>query len=502
MTRRPDLGAPARHLGLGLGLALGLGAPFAARAQPLEGAFLHFGYAAGDDELPAAVLRAQVAELASLGVGTLVVSQVRVKRPEAGCGGSAADFEWLAGFPGGLQGLLDLAARHGMGVYVGLVATALACPAFFDAGAPNAALAVAETRSAVEALLPLAAHPAFRGWYLPDEPDPFAGAPLEAHLARLVAAVKARTPAAPVVAAPSLAFALGACGGAPCDPAAVAARALGLRQATGLDVQAWQDGVGAAAVRLAGWDRATGFTVEAYLQALRGALGEAGLWTVVELFTWAPALLRFPGYQPAAASRLNEQLWEARHGPGGLRVAWLPQRHLSAVHPGRLPGAARLLAAHRAAAGRSGQWLAAPAVSYAWESPPSPAYPDPGGLLLDRRAGDPTDLLGGWCGVLGSAALVVDLGAPRRIDWIALDLLSAPAAGVRLPRRLDISCAQVPGAWPAAPDVSVAPPAEAAPGESVLGNDAPLGLGCRWLRLALDNPGAWTFVGELELIGG
>jgi len=483
-------------------LAAAGGAP----AQVIDGVFVHVGYGPADNAMPSTVLEPYFAELASIGVGTIIVDQVRV-RAAPGCGGDATAFQWLPEFPGKLGSILDLASRYGMGVYVGLVLTMVACRDFFDPQQPNAALAVQDTAGTVDALSSSAAHPAFRGWYIPDEPTGLDDV-VYGYYANLVAAIKTRTPAAPVVVAPPLA--LGACNGL-CGPSALADKALRFRNATGVDIQAWQDSVGTSATRLNQWTR-SGWTVEQYFAALADALGQDGIWADVELFTWASNLFQFPGYQPASMSRINEQLWETRSGAGGRsakRVVWLLQYHMSSVYPGRFQGAERLLAAYKAYYGFAGRVLTPlNDGNYVWETPPSSGYPDPGNQkLFDRHAGDPKDFLqADWTGVAGTAQLVIDLGSPQRVDWVAADLLHDPDLGIQIPSQLDVYCANLEGQWGATPVMSSRPaPAfggAASAGESVLGNDRPMGTTCRWLRVVLTNPGHWTFLSEMEIVGG
>jgi hypothetical protein len=124
--------------------------------------------------------------------------------------------------------------------------------------------------------------------------------------------------------------------------------------------------------------------------------------------------------------------------------------------------------------------------------------------MFDRRAGDPkSSLQSDWTGVHGTAQLVVDLGSAQRVDWIAVDLLQEPASGIRIPSKLELYCGNTAGEWPRAPATSAKRPAGGgtASGEFVLGNDSPMGATCRWLRIVLTNPGSWTFLSEIELVG-
>src|SRR5690242_6831165 len=58
----------------------------AAPARVIDGVFVHFGYDSHDNAMPASVLEAYFAELASIGVNTVIVDQVRA-RTARGCDG-------------------------------------------------------------------------------------------------------------------------------------------------------------------------------------------------------------------------------------------------------------------------------------------------------------------------------------------------------------------------------------------------------------------------------
>jgi hypothetical protein len=219
---------------------------------PITAAFVHFGYSAADDALPTAALAGFLDDLAGLGVDTLIVAQTRSKQASAGCGGSAASFEWVAGFPAKLEAVLDEAKLRGMKVYVGTTLSMSACTSF--ASGANPPLVQADVASSMAALhASYGAHAAFAGWYIPDEPG-HAGAAVHAYFAG-VAAVLKKIASTPIAVAPFLA-------GTPPPPATIAANALAFKSANGIDLQIWQDSVGASAAKLAPWSRA-GSTAEA-----------------------------------------------------------------------------------------------------------------------------------------------------------------------------------------------------------------------------------------------
>src|SRR5690606_24614776 len=146
------------------------------------------------------------------------------------------------------------------------------------------------------------------------------------------------------------------------------------------------------------------------------------------------------GYRPAAAHRVNQQLWNARSA--SKRVAWLHQIHMSEVGlPGVFAEAPRLQAGYRAVYGIGGAALLAPLnhSNYTWITPPSPTYPDSGSEMFNTKVGDATNAQdSSWVGVDGSATLRVDLGSVKSLDWVGVQTLSKPSWAIRTPTTLQI----------------------------------------------------------------
>ncbi len=469
-----------------------------ASQRPVAAAFVHFGYSATDDALSTTALPGFLDDMVAVGVDTLIVSQTRVKQTAAGCGGTAASFEWVAGFPGKLQTILDEAKLRGMTVFVGTTMAMNACGSLTTA--PNPALVQADTATHMASLhASYGAHAAFAGFYIPDEPGHL-GASGHPYYAALASTLKGFS-SKPVAVAPFLA-------GSPPPPATLAANAVAFKNATKVDLQIWQDSVGAAAIRLYPWSRA-GATTEEYYSALAGALG-AGLWADVELFNYGDPLFNTSGklsggYRSASAMRLNAQLWSSRFA--ARRAAWLHQWHLcETIGPARGFGEARRLReAFRALYGIAGSYLLKPSTPYTWQTPPSASYPDSGGELTDTHTGDPlvhTDKT--WVGVNGTATMTFDLGAATQVDWVAAHVLAEPSPAIAAPSAIELRCS-TNGSSFALVRAEPSPIAGVSLSgvtreEYVIGNLTPLAAtGCRYLRVTLVNS-AWTFVSEVEVV--
>jgi hypothetical protein len=489
----------------------GLCAPFP--TGPIRGAFIHLGYGGADNPIPAGEVVPFLNELRRIGIDTVIVRETRRKVTGAGCGGGAGDFIWLAELPDKLGILLDEAASLGTEVFIGLSGSANACPAFWDG--TNAALVHDDTRSAAAAIVDrFGAHPAFRGWYLPDEPGLCRSA-VHAYYAALVGAVRSCS-TKPIAVSPYLSGARETVSGEG-SPSSVASKAAAFAKVTGVDIQIWQDSVGGDAIPLDGWGRPGAPappTVGDYFAALRSSLGQGHLWADVELFNYAEPLFvagdgKTGGYLPASGARLARQLAHTRSGPGGLtdrRVAWLPQLHMSETRPGRFPGSARLLHAYKAAHGLGGTAQVGPGTPYLWETPPSPLFPDgSGGELVDGRTADPkSPEQGGWSGIDGGVSIVVDLGGSKDVDWVGIHVLACPAWGIRIPDSLRLEGSGRDPADPWVPIATIArpfdPPASFDAAEYVLGNETPLNARCARIRIILANP-RWTFLSEVEVLG-
>jgi hypothetical protein len=475
----------------------------------LSGAFVYFGYSGTDEVIPASQVPAFLDELQDLGNDTLIISQTRASRSGVTCATSASQFEWIKNFPDKLGVLLDAAQARSMKVYVGTTLSSKGCANFW-VGA-NVAAVEADIRQNIAVLAARhGTHPAFAGWYIPDEPALLESTKHEFYR-RQTAALDALTPGRPVMVAPYF----------PNQPqfpstSTVVSRALLFRHTTGVDVQAWQDGIGAIpGAKLFHWVR-SGPSSEDYYQALAAALGPAAIWADVELFNYGKPLFNQASgaltgaYRPASAHRINQQLWSAR--AAGKRVSWLHQWHMSEV-VGPAYGyveAPLQQGLYRGLYGIGGARLLAPLnyQAYQWITPASAAYPDSSGReLFDRRTGDPRNPLDpAWAGVIGSngvSTLRVDLGATKAIDWVGLHTLSVPSWGIRSPTTMNIYCGPSPATLVMAASVT-APYGQAAQTsteqeEYLFGNRSPLGLTCRYLELRIQTNGNWLFASELEL---
>ncbi|WP_423162458.1 DUF4434 domain-containing protein [Stenotrophomonas maltophilia] len=487
---------------IGLIAVLACTAPVHAASPLLSGSFVHVGYSGSDEQLPAAQLPLFLDELQDLGNDTIILGQVRATRAGVGCASGVQDFEWIAGFPGKLGTVLDAAAARGMKVVVGTTYSSGQCATFWQ-GQNATAVAQDAAQSLAQLGQQYGSHPAFAGWYITDEPAqvPADRAPF---YRAVVTALKGSTPSRPVMVAPYLAS-------SSVDPASVGRAAAQFRTATGVDVQIWQDGIGAAShARLFQWDR-PGHSTEAYFEALSAALGASGLWADIELFNHGSPLFLETGnglsgaYRSASVQRINQQLWSARSA--GKRVAWLNQYHMSeVVGPGQgYAESSRMMNTYRGLYGLGASYLVDPVqTTYSYSVAPDANYPDSSGHeLFDRRVGDPRNPMdAGWVGVHGNASITIDLGQRRRVDWIGLHTMTRPAWGIVTPTAVEVMCAE-PGAAAVKIGVLSAPfPQAGLSGsteeEYVLGNAAPLAAQCRTLELRLAN-GSWTFLSEIEM---
>lgn len=452
------------------------------------------GYGAGDDALPMASLTTVLDELKSLGASVIVLNQTRAKKAASNCLGSASDFEWVGAFPDRLGEILDAAAARGMQVWVGTTMSTTACPQPWLP--PNNDLVRSDVATAMAQLYAdWGSHPAFAGWYLPDEPGHLPSW-LHGYYYNLRWELKQLSPEKPVMVSPYLA-------GSPPAPDEIAAAAVSFRDATGIEVQAWQDSVGATSTKLPSWSR-SGHSVQEYFVSLRAAIGSQ-LWADVELFNYGKPLFNpsgvTGGYRSAAAARIAEQLDAtslAEHV-----VSWLPQYHASSLGTAAGYGEGpRLLDALRAMA--SSQRV--PICKYSWASTPDSQYPDTGIELFDGKTADPTTASdGGWTGTLGEAIAVIDLGGARAVRRIAAHVLTMPAWGIRAPSGMVLECSQdgisFQGLAAVTSPIVAGDYSSVEQEEYVIDSGAPVSATCSHLRVTLQNePGTWTFVSEVEVL--
>lgn len=481
-----------------------LGTVARAETAALGGTFLHFGYGPGNDVIPTSRIAPLLDELAALGMNTVIVAETRISRA-SGCPSSTQQIQWLAGFPSKLGVLLDEAFARGMEVHVGATNSSFTCGQFWSSG--NTSVVVQDIQQNISQLaLAHGGHPAFKGWYIPDEPGlPDSG---KYHYYKSVAnALRALGPGKRISVAPYF----------PNQPTLPTPSALGtmaraFSQNTGVDLQIWQDGIGAIpGVKLFHWTRA-GHSSEQYYEALARSLGAGGLWADVEVFNYGRPLFNTPSgaltgaYRSASAQRINQQLWSARFA--SRRVSWLHQWHTSPLM-GPDNGYVEAPLLHGTYRGIYG--LGATSVlplnhaNYTWQTPPAAQYPDTSGYgLFDRRTGDPRNPQDpAWIGIQGAVRATVDLGAARRVDWVGVHLLSRPSWGIRIPPRLDIYCgastASLVLVGQAHAPFSQSDQDSVIEEEYLMGNHQPLGVSCRYLQLRMPSTGNWVFISEVEL---
>src|SRR5262249_28304889 len=132
----------------------------------------------------------------------------------------------------------------------------------------------------------------------------------------VVGAIHAAGSKRPIMVSPSFAFV-----GPAFPPQTVANMAVAFKNQTGVDIEAWQDSVGAQGIA-AGYTSSTYASSDAYYAALAAALPLGALFADVELFTCCVNQFGFGGgnYHPASSARLNQQLWGARHA--SVRLSW------------------------------------------------------------------------------------------------------------------------------------------------------------------------------------
>ncbi len=447
---------------------------------PLDGSFVFFGAGPSDARVTTAQVPALLDEMRGLGMSTVIVHSVRYK--DLGCGGT---IHWRHEMPEKMLALLDAAAARSMQVYVGLTFSMETCATFYES--PNREQLIADSGMTVDALgAGVTSHPAFAGWYIPDEPG-LGWSSMHAYYRGIVDAIRARS-AAPILVAPYLARATQ-------TPAEVADIAASFQSATGVTIQVWQDSVGADATPLKSGDRAP---VEAYLSAISSRIGAASVWADTELFNYGPLDGYWDGapYSPASATRINQQLWSERSGVATRRIAWLAQIHMGSIDPYRFPEAPRLRDSYRALVGLGGSYLTPEGHrGYAFRTAPGASYPDAGGELFDRQLGSPKSYLDpAWTGVLGNADIDVQLGGPAQVDWVAAHVMTDAAAGIQIPDSITIACDGVAlGTWPR-PFAT-----RANDREYVIANRTALGARCSALTITLANAG-WTFLDELEIV--
>jgi hypothetical protein len=459
-----------------------------APANLIDGSFVHFGYSDTTPALTIDQFKQLLNEMRSLGMDTIILDAVRIKKSAVGCGGGGDDFYWVAGFPSKLQDVLDEAQKRGMMVYLGAVMSFMNCDDFHKS--PNKDLVYQDIKTNIKLIADsYKNHPAFAGWYIPDETGADSSLIKKmSYYHNITSQLKQLTPGKKVIISPYLQP--GAL--SPSDLAYVAAF---FRDGTGIDIQAWQDGTGAFANPPSS-DGQAQYSTEDYYAQLVDRLGSEAVWADIELFN-------FKSYSSASVARLNNQLSAAQLP--GKRVSWLFQSHMS---PSWGPNAGykearRLFRSYQALYGFKGAYLSYEG-SYRWITPPASQYPDLLGELNNSRTEDPRNPFStGWVGVLGNAQFIFDFSSPANVDWLGVHIVLQPSSGITSPAKVQVRCStDGTGFGPAKaviPSVPGADYSSSSVTEYVISNSAPLNFkGCKSLSIKLINT-QWTFLSEVEI---
>lgn len=453
----------------------------------IDGAFIYLG-TPDSTRVPPEKIAPLLDELNGMRMKTILFSGVRTLTGECKTG----TFKWGYQFPEKLGPLLDEAQTRGMELYVGVSQIAEAC------GSVERFLQGKRIAADIEVMVKeletkFGSHPAFRGWYIPDEPniEPPVVYPFYKSIAKAIRAHSQKT----ITIAPYLASAHKVVG-----PKLVAAFAKGFLNATKDDagrpvIQIWQDSVGATGNDLS-WGRGAG-NVEEYYREISQAIGRENLWSDNEVFTCCVPPFDGTTYGPATMTRLREQLRQSRSDFVSKRVIWLPQVHMGSVVDDHYKDGPRLAAAYKASQGISGS-IVQP-VSYQWLTPPAAKYPDQGRELIDQQAADPTDYKHkSWAAVEGVAKLRVELAVPTKLSYIALQTFAYEKDGIFIPGEMKVTCFDEDKKEVARENVKRTLKQSSAKHEFVFANEVPFTFTCKSFEVELIN-GGWTFLGEIEL---
>jgi hypothetical protein len=495
--------------------------PGASMAEgPLAGTFMYIGTSVLDEGVTYAQIGPYLDELKNdLQMNTVVLVFSKINLGTC----TSPNFQWALGMdPNELDGsskLLALAqgalARQ-MDLYIGLV-NAGNCPPGSWTTPPNPANINAQTGASVLAIKnklnrPLmgASNPylAVKGWYIPDEPGDcpsfFWG-----YYPPIVQAIRSHSPASEgrkILLSPYLLANPGNL-----TPLTFAAQCRDLRNQAGIDILALQDSAGAGAIDPGHYGQP--YNIEAWFSPLRDQIGISNLWADNELYTYANPLFPNPAcpatlaYRATSFARLNAQLWQTRTVPApspvtSKRIAWLQQKHMGTTAE-NWSESRRLKAQYRAV--YLGQGFLHAIQSYTVTPTPSPSYPDTNGTEMSNGiTGDPSrPWHTGWTGVVGPVTIAANLGSPKTVDWVAVQLLQYPDWGIHFPGSLTLWCAPDDlSAWAQMGPVhnlDVPPPGCPSNREYIFSNETKLQHTCKWVRVELGNTGSWTFLGEIEI---
>ena len=475
------------------------------RAAPLDGTFVDLG-SQQMASLPDNKIAPFIDEIAGMGMHTIIIAATRVKPGKC----EEPVIHWVAGLPEKLGLVLSEAEKTGIQVYIGLTSSEETCTEFSQD--PNAKTVIADTAQSVRTLQQLYGKSlALAGWYIPDEPWYLP----EEHIGYYRALVEAihQVSRKPILVSPYLVeveekF----------TPSEVGAMAAKFSKETGIDVQLWQDSVGAQGTNLDWETRPRGLgKVEDYFRAISQAIGRDHLWSDNELFNCCVVVgtdyAQSTPYKPTSISRLNAQLWATRQEFTSQRVSWLFQRHMGTVDPLHYVESPRLKAAYLAFYGIKGTYVQP--VSYEWLNPALPGHRDTGNEMFDRKSGDPKSSEDSrWVGFSGSTRVIIDLGQSSSVDWVGVHLLQKSEKKIKFPSELQVECSPDRASWSDLGKWGMPPKTD--DGEYLLSNLEPLGAECRYLRITLFNLAAnfegniaanvvsglvpMTFISEIEIV--
>jgi Domain of unknown function (DUF4434) len=460
---------------------------------------------------------AYMAQLEGLGMSTVIIQSSMHKLPGMNCAPGhccALDgFGWNRNMdpldPGSNWGpLMQAAAAHHISVYVGLVDSDWQCWEFWKMGAGDLGPAVvAKTQEVAQQirdrlLMDAVSYPYFKGWYIPDEAVHCDPAFIE-YYKQVHDAIRSvdGDPNHKILVSPYLKGAQGTI-----TPNALAVQALAFLEQTHVDVEVWQDSVGAyssaGAINLD--PNLPESTVEDWFTALRDTLGTEHLWADNELFTYGMVGTLFDlNGRSASGMRLNRQLWETRPGIAGMRVSWLEQNLMGSFLTADTEPA-RLMSEYRALYGLGGAYLSSGA-PYFWSTQPVAPWLDGAGKLTDTWTGNPRHFDDHrWVGVIGDADFAVDVRTPtggaQRVDWVGVDLLREPAAAIEMPFAMDIYCGPDRVNFTLVSSELRQHGLNSGDREYLFANQHALGVNCAFVRVHLYNsPADWTFLSEVEI---
>ncbi|KAH3756232.1 hypothetical protein Pelo_11941 [Pelomyxa schiedti] len=431
-------------------------------------------------------------EIQSLGMNIVVVSGVR---QIAGDECPSNNFQWIINTPftEWLASLLHHAQRTSVSVYLGASSSG-PCWNFYQEPQLNYTLTDIQY---VLNLIPDENLTSLAGWFIFDE----AGVPywteeyvVLPYYTQVTTMMKSRYNI-PVTVSPYL-------NGARTmnvTPATIAERAALFAATTGVDIQIWQDSVGADAINVFNRDD---YTLADYYSALADVLPI--FWSDNEAFNWG-LNLEGGGYASASLGRFKLQL-EQTIPYAAKFVTWIQQTQFGTVDTAHCDESKRMLSAYKSWFSIQDGYIQLPfTYRYGDSTKPVDNHPDTElTKLSDGLIGDPTTSQSeNWVAVQGDAEIIVDVGPDYGIDWVAVHLLSLPDEGILFPAKMALAVSRDYGStWVDAGSWKLLP--AQAQSEYVFGNLDQLrivgggGSQNTLLRIVLSNSG-WTFFSELEM---